>query len=149
MRIAKPTLAWGLTLVVATAAFGQVDTSNAQKKLLSKRAAEADAYRKLAETIKGLQITSDTYVKDFVAESDTIQAQMDEFIRGVRLGEPTWYYDMSCEVPAEVTVAKIIQTLKAIHTRHYNGDRITGKDIEQIERRVDKKVITVIGMWAP
>jgi hypothetical protein len=122
-------------------ALAQVNTADAQKKLLSKRAAEADAYRKLAECVKGLQITSDTYVKDFVAESDNIRAAMDEFIRGVRLGEPKWFADMSCEVPAEVTVEKVIETLKQIHTRFYKGNKIKGTDFNDMERRIDRKVI--------
>ncbi len=130
-------------------AMGQVDTAQAQKKLLSKRAAEADAYRKLAECIKGLQITSDTYVRDFVAESDQIQAAMDTFIRGVRLGEPKWYDDLSCEVPAEVTVARVIQELTQIYTAHYKGDRIKATDIQHIKNTVKKDVIKVVGMGAP
>ncbi|HSW44447.1 MAG TPA: hypothetical protein VLM89_02640 [Phycisphaerae bacterium] len=125
------------------------DVDTAQKKLLSQRAAQADAYRKLAEAIKGLQITSDTYVKDFVAESDSIRASMDEFIRGVRLGPPKFFEDLSCEVPAEVTVAKVIETLKSIHTREYKGDRVKGTDIEQMNQRIDKKIIKVVGMGAP
>jgi len=125
------------------------DVDTAQKKLLSQRAAQADAYRKLAEAIRGLQITSDTYVKDFVAESDTIRADMDTFIRGVRLGKPKFFEDLSCEVPAEVTVAKVVETLKEIHTRDYKGDRIKGTDIEQMNQRIEKKVITVVGMGAP
>ncbi|UCD29886.1 MAG: hypothetical protein JSV03_05250 [Planctomycetota bacterium] len=130
-------------------AWAQVDTSDAQKKVLSKRAAEADAYRKLAECIKGLQINSDTYVKDFVAESDMIQAAMDTFVRGIRLGNPKWYKDLSCEVPAEVTVAKVVETLKEIHTRYHKGDRIKGTDFVDMERRIKKKVIKVVGMGAP
>jgi len=141
---ALTSLAW-----LASIALGQVDTAAAQNKLLSKRAAEADAYRKLAEAIKGLQITSDTYVRDFVCESDTIQAAMDEFIRGVRLGAPRWYDDGSCEVPAEVTLARVVQAIQEIHTRHYKGDRITGKDIEQIQSHTEKSVIKVVGMGAP
>jgi hypothetical protein len=138
-----------LSLGLMGPAWAQVDTSNAQKKLLSKRAAEADAYRKLAECIKGLQINSDTYVKDFVAESDIIRADMDAFIRGVRLGKPKWYKDLSCEVPAEVTVAKVIETLKAIHTRYIKGGTIKGTDFVDMERRIKKKVIKVVGMGAP
>ena len=90
MKVLLPVTVFALTFGLVSEARSQVDTSTAQMKLLSKRAAEADAYRKLAEAIKGLQITSDTYVKDFVAESDTIKADMDEFIRGVRLGDPRW-----------------------------------------------------------
>src|SRR5262245_5487179 len=135
--------------LIAAPALAQVDTSGAQKKLLSKRAAEADAYRKLAECIKGLQIRSDTYVKDFVAESDEIRASMDDFIKGVRLGDAKWHSDMSCEVPAEVTVAKVIECLKELHTRFYKGDRIKGKDIVEMETKIEKKVISVVGMGAP
>lgn len=134
---------------LATPLFAQVDTAAAQKKALARRAAEADAYRKLAEAIKGLQINSQTFVRDFVAESDTISASMDTFIRGVRLGDPTWYEDGSCEVPAEVTVAKVIQELKEIHTRHYKGDRVTGTDIEQMKQSIKKDIIKVVGMGAP
>ncbi|MCK6484103.1 MAG: LPP20 family lipoprotein [Phycisphaerae bacterium] len=138
-----------VVVAVAVPVQAQVDTADAKKKLLSKRAAEADAYRKLAECIKGLQINSTTYVKDFVAESDEIRTSMDDFIRGVRLGEARWHSDMSCEVPAEVTVAKVIETLKAVHTRHYHGDRVTGRDFEEMQRRVEKQVIRVVGMGAP
>ncbi len=149
MKVLLPVTVFALTISFVSEARSQVDTSTAQMKLLSKRAAEADAYRKLAEAIKGLQITSDTYVKDFVAESDTIKAEMDEFIRGVRLGDPSWYDDGSCEVPAEVTVARLIQTIKEIHTRHYKGNKISGRDIEQIQSRTKKKVIRAVGMGAP
>ena len=150
MRIALVMITGLLVMgLIVAPAWAQVDTSTAQKKLLSKRAAEADAYRNLAECIKGLQISSDTYVKDFVAESDTIQAAMDTFLRGVRLGKPKWYADLSCEVPAEVTVVKVIQTLTEIHTRHYKGNRIKGTDFKDMERRIEKKIIKVVGMGAP
>lgn len=125
------------------------DVDTAQKKLLSKRAAEADAYRKLAETIKGLHLTSETLVRDFVTESDVIQSELDTFIKGVRLGEPKWYEDLSCEVPAEVTVAKVISYLKELHSRHYRGNRIKSTDFQQITQFIKKDIISVVGMGAP
>lgn len=142
-----------LMLGILAPAWGQVDIDTAQKKLLSKRAAEADAYRKLAEAIKGLRITSETYVRDFIAESDAVRTEMDTFIRGVRLGEPKWMSDLSCEVPAEVTVAKVVQTIKEIHTRHFkdNGCQrcIKAKDIQEMEQHIEKKIIKVVGQGAP
>jgi hypothetical protein len=149
MRTIRCLLVAGVIASVAAPLAAQVDTKDAQKKLLSKRAAEADAYRKLAECIKGLQITSDTYVKDFVAESDTIHAELDNFIRGVRLGKPKWFADLSCEVPGEVTVQKVIATLKEIHTRSYHGDRIKGSDFTDMEKRIKRDVIKVVGTGAP
>jgi hypothetical protein len=149
MKLMGRILAAVLTVGLVAPALGQVNTGDAQKKLLSKRAAEADAYRKLAECVKGLRINSETYVKDFVAESDTIRAAVDDFIRGVRIGDPKWYADFSCEVPAEVTVQKVIETLKSVHTRFYKGDRIKGTDFEDMQRKIEEKVIKVVGMGAP
>lgn len=136
-------------LFLTSGVFAQEAVSDAQNKLLAKRAAEADAYRKLAETIRGLHITSDTLVRDFVTESDVIEAELDAFIRGVRLGEPTWYEDLSCEVPAEVTVASVITHLKELHTRHYKGGTIKGTDFEQMKQFIKKDIIKVVGMGAP
>lgn len=149
MRFLRRAFVVTAVLGLIAPAMAQVDTAQAQKKLLAKRAAEADAYRKLAECIKGLQITSDTYVRDFVAESDQIQASMDAFIKGVRIGDPKWYDDGSCEVPAEVTVARIIQELKSIHTAHYKGNKIKSTDIEQMQQTIKKDIIKVVGMGAP
>lgn len=123
--------------------------ARAQNKLLAKRAAEADAYRKLAECVYGLQINARTLVRDFVTESDVIRSEVDAFIRGIRLGDPQWFEDGSCEVPAEVTVAKVIETLTAVHKRHYRGGDIKIEDFEAIERNVHKKVIKVVGNGAP
>ncbi len=151
----KTTLAcWavaGLLLPVVSPAQDQAADmqKEAQNKLLSKRAAEADAFRKLAETVQGLQITADTYVRDFVTESDTIRAELDTFIRGVRLGQPKWDSDLVCTVEAEVTVAKVIEELKAIHARHYKGNALKATDFEQIKQYIKKDVIKAIGNGAP
>lgn len=120
-----------------------------QAKLLSRRAGEADAYRKLAETVNGLQINSRTYVRDFVAESDEIRGAVDTMIRGIRLGTPTWYDDGSCEVPAEVTVSQVIQTLRDAHDRHYKGSDIKTSDFESMASRIQKQVVRVVGSGAP
>jgi hypothetical protein len=128
---------------------GQDAQQTAQQKLLAKRAAEADAYRKLAEAVYGLEINSTTLVKDFVTESDSIQTAVDAFIKGVRLGQPTWYEDLTCEIPAEVTVAQVVETLLEAHKRHYKGSSVKSEDITSITTRIEKQVIKAIGMGAP
>lgn len=121
----------------------------AQNKLLSKRAAEADAYRKLAECVNGLQITANTYVRDFICESDVIRSELDTFVRGIRLGTPKWDSDLVCTVEAEVTVAKVIEELKSMHSRHYKGDTLKATDFEQIKQYIKKDIIKAVGMGAP
>jgi hypothetical protein len=128
---------------------GQEAVSPEQNKLLAKRAAEADAYRKLAETVYGLQINSETYVRDFITESDVIRTDLDTYIRGVRLGEPKWDADLVCTVEAEVTVAKVIQELQSLHSRHYKGDKLKATDFEQMKQYIKKDVIKAVGRGAP
>ena len=138
-----------LCAVLVLPASAQTPASDAQNKLLAKRAAEADCYRKIAETVKGLRLTSETYVRDFITESDVIESEVDAWVKGVRLGKPMYYEDGTCEVKGEVTVAKLITHLKEIHTRHYQGDRVKGTDFENIKQYVKKDIVEVIGMGAP
>ncbi len=138
-----------LTLGVVLPVAGQNPAADAQNKLLAKRAAEADCYRKLAETVYGVKITSDTYVRDFVAESDEIRTGVDAFVKGIRLGPPRYYDDGVCEVDAEVTVAKLITTLKEVHAAHYKGNTVKTTDFEQIKESVKTDVIRVTGSGAP
>jgi len=141
-------LAAGALMWVAGAVAAQ-DVVKEQNKLLAKRAAEADAYRKLAEIVYGLQINSRTYVRDFAAENDEIRGEVDSFIKGIRLGTPRWYDDGSCEVPAEVTVAKVVEVLRTAHDRYYKGEDIKVSDFESLTRRIEKDVIKVVGQGAP
>ncbi len=152
MKRCKSTLCLAVVagiLAVPALALGQDPALQAQNKLLSKRAAEADAYRKLAETVNGLQINSETYVRDFIAESDIIRTDLDTFVRGIRLGDAKWDADLVCTIEAEVTVAKVIEEMKSLHSRHYKGDKLKAVDFEQIKQYVKKDVIKVYGMGAP
>ena len=130
-------------------ALAQQAASDAQNKLLARRAAEADCYRKLAEAVYGVQVNSETYVRDFVTESDEIRAAVDAVVKGVRLGPPRYYEDGVCEIDGEVTVAKLITKLKEIHTRHYEGNRVTSTDFESIKKTVRTDVIRATGSGAP
>lgn len=130
-------------------ASGQNLASDAQNKLLAKRAAEADCYRKLAECVYGVKLASDTYVRDFVTESDQIRAGVDAFIKGIRLGQPRYYDDGVCEVDGEVSVAKLVTTIKELHAAHYKGNVVKTTDIENIKEEIKTDVIKATGSGAP
>jgi hypothetical protein len=126
------------------------EQKKAQNKLLAQRAARADAMRKLAERIKGLHITAETLVRDFVAESDRIETAMTAFLQGVRQkGRPKFMEDGSCEVTLEVTLVDVIINLKEIHRRHYKGDKFKAQDFEQMKVTNETKVLTEPGMGVP
>ncbi|MBI1871675.1 MAG: LPP20 family lipoprotein [Chlamydiae bacterium] len=121
-----------------------------QDKLLAKRAATVDAYRNLAERIKGLQINANTYVRDFVAESDEINTELDTFIKGIRVvGEPRYFEDGSAEVTVEVTLSELVQQLQRIYTiyHHLFHDHVYSFDQMVTFNRL--KVIRETGHGAP
>lgn len=76
----------------------------AEKMLMAKRAGKLDAMRNLAEQVRGVRITSDSYVRDFVAQSDEMRARLDTFIQGARVISEKPMPDGSYEVEVEVEI---------------------------------------------
>ena len=68
--------------------YGAIDLSRghsmAQAQLMARRAAISDARRNLLERILGLQISSTTTVRNFVAETDKIDSSSNGVLRGAR-----------------------------------------------------------------
>ncbi len=59
-------------LLICGNALAQEYYTDSQKKLMARRAAIVDGYRQLAETIKGVRISSNTTVSDFVLQATTL-----------------------------------------------------------------------------
>ena len=74
----------------------------AEKALLAKRAAKLDALRNLAEQLYGVKITSDSYVRDFVLQSDEIKSKVNSFIQGARVISEEQMPDGSYQVEVEL-----------------------------------------------
>lgn len=85
VAVAENLKKWPLVIqAVGNAAIDKSNDNAAQAKLMAFRGATIDGYRKLAEQIDGLMITSKTSVKDFVAMNDEIKTAMATFMQGVR-----------------------------------------------------------------
>ncbi len=119
-------------------------------RLMADRAARVDALRKLSERINGMFINSSTQVRDFVAESDEIETVMTGFIRGAReVGKLYHDNELIVEVEMEVTLQELIATLKRAYQKHYKGNRVTIREIEQMNVRTEEKDISEVGMGVP
>ena len=125
------------------------DQRKAQNKLLAQRAARADAIRKLAERIKGLHLTSETTVNDFVTENDTIRTALNASLAGMREKDVKYMEDGTCEVKMEITLETVITTLKEIHNRYAKGDKFKAEDFMEMTQTNEIKVLTETGNGAP
>lgn len=58
-----------------------------QAKLMAREAAKTDAYRNLAEMLKGVYVTSETTVLNFITENDLVRKKVEMFIQGAEIIE--------------------------------------------------------------
>lgn len=143
-----------LTVLVSAGALAQDASSltvqqQAQRKLLAYRAARVDAIRRLAERIKGLEITSQTQVEDFVASNDQIATALETWLNGMKeVGKPVWDEEYTCEVTMKVKLAEIVEELKTWHKKYYKGGKVRMEQFDEITRRVETKEIVEVGMGA-
>jgi len=87
--------------------------TSAEKALMARRAAKVDALRNLAEQVRGVRITSDSYVRDFITQSDEIKARVNTFIQGARVVSERQMPDGSDEVDVEAE----LEPLKRLFSR--------------------------------
>jgi len=103
--------------------------SDAQARLMARRAAITDAQRQLAEMIYGVRIDSQTTVRDFVTENDSIRSNISAVIRGAQVVDTRYLQDGVCEVDMELPVSRVAGV---VGTRvAYSGDvfRATGTGV--------------------
>jgi hypothetical protein len=142
-----------LVLLLSGAALAQ-DSSltrqqQAQRKLLAYRAARADAIRRLAERIRGLEISSQTQVEDFVTTNDQIATSLDAWLNGMKeVNKPIWDEEYTCEVTMSVKLAEVVEQLKTWHKKYYKGGKVRIEQIDEITHRVDVKELVETGMGA-
>ena len=90
---------------------------------LARRAAIVDGYRNLAETIGGVQVDSDTLVRDMMVGNDTIRTNVSALVKGARiveegqLSDGNYYVKMSLPLlgeKASVAAAILPETMKNV-----------------------------------
>jgi hypothetical protein len=114
------------------------------------RAARVEGMRRLAERIKGIYITSETMVRDFVAESDEIDVNTEAFIRGARETAIRYHEsELIVEVQMSVKLRTVYASLKSWAERHYKGDKVNIQQLEKLTVAAKDKMIRETGMGVP
>lgn len=79
-------------------------TSPAQAYALAKRAAIADAYRAIAEKVKGVRIDGQDLIKNMMVKRTTIRTSVKAMIRNANIVETTFKEGL-CEVEMEIIIS--------------------------------------------
>ena len=61
--------------------------NSVQARMLARRAAIVDAYRQLAEQIKGVNVDADTTVENMMVTSDVVRTHVSALVQGARIVE--------------------------------------------------------------
>lgn len=120
---------------------GAIPGSDGMKKILAKRAAEMDGYRKLAERVFGVKIEGNTTVRDFVLASDRVRASVCRELQGAKPVSITYAQDLTCTVTMQLTLESIVEVVKA--QANAEGRKLEVKD------EVRRTVFTENGVGAP
>ena len=115
--------------------------SEGHQKIMAKRAAEMDAYRRLAGRMMGVKIDGNTTVRDFALEHDEILASLSQVLKaasptGIKYNKS----DGSCEVTMAIKTQDIIRT-----TRRFLKGTTTKTEIKD---EVQEKTFSETGMGA-
>lgn len=101
-------------------------------KVRAKRAAEMDAYRRLAGGMMGVEITSSSKVRDFCLANDKLTAALSQTLKAAKPTAIKYISDGTCEVTMQVKIADVIRT-----TRRYVDGKLDKLEItDEIEHRV-------------
>lgn len=83
----------------------------AQARMMARRAAVVDAYRQLAETIKGVNIDSETTVQSMMTLDDITKTKVSAFIQGARVVSEQVIPDGGYEVTMTVSMFGVSNSL--------------------------------------
>ncbi len=85
----------------------------AQAKALAKRAATVDAYRQLAESVKGVNVDSESTVENMMVLSDVTKTKVSATIQGAKILNVQYQPDGMCEVTMQVSIFGVSGSLAA------------------------------------
>jgi hypothetical protein len=105
--IDQPVLTKGEPLVISVVGQGVAPTSTespAQAYALAKRAAIADAYRLIAEKVKGVRVNGRDVIKNMMVKRSTVRTAVYAMVKNASVVE-TVFKEGLCEVEMEITIS--------------------------------------------
>ncbi len=133
--------------VLVETATGALEGSVGAQRIMARRVAELDGYRKLAERMLGVHVTSQTTVKDFVLESDYIKTRVAGLLKGAKKKSVSYDADdNTCKVAMEINMVNVFEVIKTYASKKESG--VTKNRIE-ISEQTEPLTFTETGEGAP
>jgi hypothetical protein len=87
-------------------------------------AAKLAALRNLLQTVRGVNLTSETTVRNAMIENDVINAKIQGIIRGYTIVDTRYMSDQSVEVEIEVPLTGVGSLADALLSQNFGGGRL-------------------------
>lgn len=110
------------------------------KRILAKRAAEMDVYRRLAERAAGVQVDGSSTVKDFVVADDSLKASFSHALKSAEITSIAFNDDGTATVEATLKVGPLVRTI--VKHKAANGA------VVKVEESTEQMSITETGNGA-
>jgi len=123
------TVNWSTQTVKATGIGGaNPNLPQSAQRASAIRAAKVVAWRNLLEAVKGVNLSSETTVRNAMVESDFIKTRVEGILRNFRqVGEPRYMSDGSVEVTVEMPLTG--QLADALLPGQFGGGQFTGSQM--------------------
>ena len=118
-------------------------------RLLARRAAEADAYSALLDTIGRLEVTPGRRLNAFLEAKAAIRAAVQTALRQEATLGVEFAPDRIAVVRVSISMRALLRILMRVHTEHYEGDQFAAADFRTMALRVGDENLTAAGLAAP
>ena len=131
--------------VIEALGCGALPGSRGESMLHSRRAAELDAYRQMAERFAGVRINSTTSVRDMCLTNDKVSAAVAVFLKGLKPVAVSYGDDNTCEVKMRLKMREMVKTIESFVKIYNNG---SSKRIKEVSIAGQDRIFTVTGHGA-
>lgn len=111
------------------------------KHVLSKRAAEVDVYRRLAERLVGVKVDAETTLRDCAVQDDEVKSILATGLKSAEITTIAYNADGTAAVTAKLRVGPLVRTIE--RKRNSKGQMVTVSD------KTDQMVLEETGHGAP
>ena len=102
-------------------------------KVTTERSARIDAYRKLAETMYGTVINSETTLEDYAVKNDTVRTTVKGVVRGARVINTGYYSDGAISIEMKIKSGKIVDQLIPVTGNVFGSNYLASPEVIQVD----------------